>query len=283
MRHGKKIISADIGGTNSRFAVIDENYHIQKSLTKRTILYKKDEFVTSIVEAIREIGGDFADIAALSLGIPGPIGPGEYVIDLPNIHIQDIPLGDILRQAFGLPVFIRNDAEMACFAEAISGSGKDYHRVFFITISTGLGGALVVDKSFKETPLEIGHTPYSYKGIDKYFEYFASGTGLTNLAKIHDLNIKDSQQLFDLVTKRDSRALIVYHEWLRIIGDFLNYIKLHHHPDVITITGGVFKSKDIFWRDLLSLDKDLNITACHYDQNAGLIGAASYGLTMLND
>lgn len=283
MSQTRTIISADIGGTNSRFAVIDENYHILKSITKPTILYKKDEFVTSIVEAIKEIGGDFENVIGLSLGIPGPIGKGEYIIDLPNIHIKDIPLGDILRKQYGLPVYIRNDAEMACFAEAVSGSGQDYRRVFFITISTGLGGALVVDKDFKETPLEIGHTPYIYKGINKYFEYFASGTGLINLAKIHHLDIKDSQQLFDLVAKKNTLALLVYHEWLKIIGDFLKHIKDNHHPDVITITGGVFKSKDIFWNDFLALDKQLNIKACHYDQNAGLIGAASYGLTMLND
>ncbi|NCA97203.1 MAG: ROK family protein, partial [Bacteroidia bacterium] len=128
MSQTRTIISADIGGTNSRFAVIDENYHILKSITKPTILYKKDEFVTSIVEAIKEIGGDFKNVIGLSLGIPGPIGKGEYIIDLPNIHIKDIPLGDILRKQYGLPVYIRNDAEMACFAEAVSGSGQDYRR-----------------------------------------------------------------------------------------------------------------------------------------------------------
>ncbi len=277
------IISADIGGTNSRFALVNEDFEIVRSVSRRTILYKKDEFVTSIIGAIKDLGGTFKDIVGLSLGIPGPIKGDGYIIDLPNIHIKDIPLGDILRKEFGLPVFIRNDAEMACFAEAALGSGKNYSRVFFITISTGLGGALVVDKSFKETPIEIGHTPYLYKGEYKFYEYFASGTGLTNLAKMYDLEIRNSLHFFELVVAKDKKALIVYKEWLSILSDFLNYIKINFHPDIITITGGVFNSKDVFWKDLTKRHIDKNLQECYFFQNAGTIGAASYGFAMLNN
>ena len=281
MDSAKFIISADIGGTNSRFALIDEKYNIVASVSKRTILYKKDEFVASIVGAIREIGGNFSNVIALSLGIPGPIKDNGYVIDLANIHIKDIPLGDILRKEFSLPVFVRNDAEMACFAEAKLGSGKSYERVFFITISTGLGGALVTKHGFDETPFEIGHTPYIYKGENKYYEYFASGTGLTNLSKMYNLEVKSSQHFFDLVANKNPIALTVYREWLFILGDFLNYIKNRHHPDLIAVTGGVFNSKHIFWSDLLKQHPDLNLQECYFDQNAGLIGSASYGFAML--
>ncbi len=277
------IISADIGGTNSRFALVNEDYEVVRSVSRRTILYKKDEFVASIIAAIKDLGGNFDNIVGLSLGIPGPIGEGGYVIDLPNIHIKDIPLGNVLRKEFGLPVYIRNDAEMACFAEAALGSGKDYKRVFFITISTGLGGALVVDKSFKETPFEIGHTPYVYRGEKKYYEYFASGTGLTNLAKMNDLNINSTSHFFELVVAKDKKALVVYQEWLAILGDFLSYIKTNYHPDIIAITGGVFNSKDVFWNDLTKHHPNLNLQECYFFQNAGIIGSASYGFTMLNN
>ncbi|MFA5481175.1 MAG: ROK family protein [Bacilli bacterium] len=283
MKQRNLLISADIGGTNSRFAVVDSDYQIVRSITRRTILNHKDDFVKSIVESIAEIGGDFDAIQGLSLGIPGPIGPNGYIIDLPNIHIKDIPLGKVLRERFKLPVFIRNDAEMACFAEALLGSGKKSDRVFFITISTGLGGALVVNKTFDETPHEIGHTPYTYHGDKKYFEYFASGTGLVNLAKIHDLTIHNSQHFFDLVEQKNEKAILAYHEWLAILGDFLKYIDDHYHPDIIAITGGVFNSKHIFWEELKSEHPRLKLTECHFDQNAGLIGAASYGFTMLNN
>jgi len=229
------------------------------------------------------LGGNFENIIGLSLGIPGPIKDGGYVVDLPNIHIQDIPLGDILRREFGLPVFIRNDAEMACFAEASLGSGKNYHRVFFITISTGLGGALVTDKNFDETPFEIGHTPYTYKGEKKFYEYFASGTGLANLARMYDLEINNSLHFFELVVAKDRKALLVYKEWLAILGDFLAYIKSDYHPDIIAITGGVFNSKDVFWNDLIKLHPDLNLQECYFFQNAGIIGSASYGFSMLNN
>jgi hypothetical protein len=124
MSDERLIISADIGGTNSRFALVNEDYEIVRSVSRRTILYKKDEFVASIITAIKDLGGNFENIIGLSLGIPGPIKDGGYVVDLPNIHIQDIPLGDILRHEFGLPVFIRNDAEMPALPKLRSAAAK---------------------------------------------------------------------------------------------------------------------------------------------------------------
>jgi glucokinase len=283
MKDKRIVISVDIGGTNSRFALIGDSFQIIKSLTHPTILYKKDEFVTSIVESIREISSNSDNVVAISLGIPGPIGNNGHVIDLPNIHIQDIPLGEILRKEFGLPVFIRNDAEMACFAEAMLGHGKNYQRVFFITISTGLGGALVVNHSLKDSPLEIGHTPYTFQGQDKYYEYFASGNGLSNLAKMYGLEIQYSHQFFKLVENKNALALKVYEAWLQIMSDFLTFINERYHPDIYTFTGGVFNSKEVFWNDLTRRHQDLNLQVCYFDQNAGLIGAACYAFTSLDN
>ena len=283
MKDKRIVISVDIGGTNSRFALIDENFQIVKSLTHPTVLYKKDEFVNSIVESIREICSNSDDVVAISLGIPGPIGNKGHVIDLPNIHIQDIPLGEILSKEFKLPVFIRNDAEMACFAESMLGHGKNYQRVFFITISTGLGGALVVNHSLKESPHEIGHTPYTFQGQTKFFEYFASGNGLSNLAKIYGLEIQNSYQFFKLVENNNTLALKTYEAWLQIMNDFLLFIKEHYHPDIYTFTGGVFNSKEVFWNDLIAHHQDLNLQVCYFDQNAGLIGAACYAFTSLDN
>jgi len=283
MRKSFKIIAADIGGTNSRFSLVDNRYELLRSAFKRTTLFNKEQFVDSIVDSIAELKDDLKDVGAIVLGIPGPIAEGGYVIDLPNIHIKDIPLGDILRQRFGLPVFIRNDAEMACFAEAALGNGKDYHRVFFITISTGLGGALVVDMGLEETPIEIGHTPYVYKGEVTYYEYLASGTGIINLSRINGLDVDSANDFFQFVKIKDPAAMMVYGEWLKVLGDFLAHIEANYHPDIIVVTGGVFNAKSVFWDDLCARNPHSNLKECHFDQKAGLIGAACYAFQQLNN
>lgn len=279
----KTIISVDIGGTNSRFALIDEKFNIVYSIVRPTVLNKKKEFVASIVENIKLVLERDPNVMGLTLGIPGPIVDESYVVDLPNIHISDIPLGEILKKQFKLPTFVRNDAEMAAFAEATMGVGKNDRRVFFVTISTGLGGALVSDLGFDETPHEIGHTPYEFDGLVETYEYFASGNGIVRLAKLFDFMVDDSEHFFNLVQKQNIQAGIIYNVWLKIMTDFLTYVNHKYSPDVYALTGGVFHAKDIFWDDLAKLNPRLNLKECYFKDKAGLIGAAAYGFKRLNN
>lgn len=281
MENLKTIISVDIGGTNSRFALIDEKFNVLYKIVKPTILNIKDAFVNSIIIGIKDILKEDPNVIGISLGIPGPIIHESHVITLPNIHIDDIPLGEILKREFNLPVIIRNDAEMAAFAEAFLGFGKKHSRVFFITISTGLGGALVVDLTFDETPYEIGHTPYQHLNLTNTYEYFASGNGLVNLSKIYDLEIIDSEHFFNLVIEKNSKAIFVYERWLYILKDFLSYVDRKYSPSIYVLTGGVFHAKDVFWKDLVSLNPQLNLKECYFKDQAGLIGAAAYGFKRL--
>ena len=61
---------------------------------------------------------------------------------------EDYPICDKLSERFGLPVFIDNDANVAGLAEAILGAGKDYPTCYYVTISTGIGGAFIADGNF---------------------------------------------------------------------------------------------------------------------------------------
>ncbi|MGN6893517.1 ROK family protein, partial [Neisseria sp. P0015.S009] len=85
------------------------------------------------------------------IGVPGVVDHKKGVIKvLPNLRVKDIEIAKILKQEFRLPVFLRNDAEIACLGEAYAGAGKKFERVFFITVSTGLGGAFCVNKEIQD-------------------------------------------------------------------------------------------------------------------------------------
>ena len=276
----KKVIAFDIGGTNTRIALINEKFVIEKEEIIPTRRDNVEVFLSSLDELIQKF--DLKDVIAFGVGIPGVCNRETgYIYDLPNVHIKDIPLGEFIESKYHKKVFVRNDAEVACLAEAVLGAGKDFDRTFFITISTGLGGALAVDQVNQDYITEIGHTAYEYKGKMNEYEGLASGTGLPKLAKLNGLDVKDSKELFALIKAKDPRALNVYNDWLMILSDFIHMIENSYYPDVICVTGGVMKEKDIFFEDLKALCPESNIVECHFKEEAGRIGAAVYAFKMM--
>ncbi len=272
----RKIIALDIGGTNCRIALINENYAIEKSIIKSTECGSVDVFLSQIKNIVLELGID-KDVVAISVGVPGRIRQDGFIYELPNINISNIPLSEYLSSTFSLPVFVKNDAQLAGLSEAILGTGKNKKRLFFVTISTGIGGALIVDGEIQPIGEEIGHTLIKYKNSHYEMEHLASGTGLIKLAKCNDLEIDKAYQLFELLKNDNIRAVQTYNDWLSILTSFFDFVQKYFTPDVISITGGVMKSSDYFWNDLTNMNKRSNIVKCYFDQDAGLVGAACYG------
>ena len=278
----KKVLAFDIGGTNTRLALVNENFEIEKELTYPTVRGSVNEFLASIKKIILDLDVNLNEVSAVGAGVPGVVNRDTgYIYVLPNVHISDIDLGGYLLKEFNLPLYIRNDAEVACLAEAVLGKGKKFDRVFFITISTGLGGALAVDKVNQDYVTEIGHTAYNYHGEYYEYEYLASGNGLVNLSKLNGLEVKNAKELFDLISKKDDKALYVYKEWLTILTDFITMVQNSYNPDIITFTGGVMKNKAIFFEDLCELNPNSNLTECYFKEGAGLMGSAIYAFYKL--
>ena len=273
----KKVLSFDIGGTNTRLALINGKYEIEKQLIYPTVRGSKEAFLESIKKIILDLDINLDEVEYIGAGVPGVVDKDKgYIIDLPNVHIKDIPLGDYLFKEFGKKLAIRNDAEVACLAEAVLGKGKKYNRVFFITISTGLGGALCVDKENQDYVTEIGHTLFRFHDGLYEYEGLASGTGLVKLCNLYGYNVKSSSEFFEGVVNADHDALMVYKDWLGILSDFIEMVQSSYEPDVICVTGGVMKAKNIFFEDLCMLNPYSNIVECHFSEGAGIIGAAVY-------
>ncbi len=271
----KKVLAFDIGGTNSRVALINENFEVEDVKTIPTVRDSNGDFLKSLDDLASQF--DLTDVVAFGCGLPGVINrENGFIYDLPNVHVKSIPFGEFMKNKYKVPVFVRNDAEVACLAEAVLGAGKEYQNVFFITISTGLGGALVIDEENQDYITEIGHTAYKYKDKVYEYEYLASGTGIVNLANINGLKISNAKELFNLVSKQDIKAIEVYNEWMNIINDFIVMIQDSYEPDIICVTGGVMKAKQFFFASLLADNPQSNIVECYFKEEAGLMGAAAY-------
>lgn len=276
----KKVLAFDIGGTNTRVALVNEDFIIEQSEIVPTIRDNVEAFLNNINKLIDRF--DLDDVIAFGAGVPGVVNRETgFIYDLPNVHIKNIDLGKHLFEKYHRKVFLRNDAEVACLAEAYGGAGCGAERVFFITISTGLGGALVIDRENQDYVTEIGHTAYQYKGKMYDYEYLASGTGIVHLAELNGLHIQNSKEFFELVSKSDMRCVPIYKEWQAILKDFITMIQNSYEPDVICVTGGVMKAKRVFFATMLSENPHSNIVECEFKEEAGLTGAAIYAFKMM--
>ena len=275
-----KVIALDIGGTNTRVALINEKFEIESVLIKPTLVGNLELFMNSVIDVIKEAVPDMSDVICIAGGVPGRVRWDGYIYALPNIHISQIPLAETLEKTFGKKAYIINDAEVAALAEANIGEYSKYESLYFITISTGVGGALTINGKLRSSSYEIGHTMTQYHNEVHEFEHMCSGTGLRRLCDDNGLNIADAKEFFALVKNGHELANRVYRDWIRLLAGFISMVQEQFQPEVFTITGGVMKSADIFWDDLVRNCPYSKLLKANAGQNAGLLGAAVYGFQM---
>ena len=273
----KKVLAFDIGGTNMRLALVNEKFEVEKRMDLSTVTGNPEAFMNNCIKLIEQF--PLEDVLAIGAGVPGVVNreTGE-ILDLPHVHIKNVQFGKILSEKFNLPVYLRNDAEVACLGEAYLGAGKDYERVFFITVSTGLGGALCVDQKNQDYVTEVGHTKFIYKNTIQEYG-LVSGINIIKLIKMNDIKgINSAKEMFDGVKAKDSEALRLYDEWFMILNKFVRLMIDSYTPDIICMTGGLMKAKDVFFKKLQDENPDANIVECHFSESAGIMGASVYAL-----
>lgn len=277
----KKAIALDIGGTNLRCALINEKYEIEKVLIKNTLTGSLEVFLEEVAKIIEEIGLS-KDVVGIAMGVPGKVRWDGFIPELPNIGIKNIPLAEFINEKFHLTTTILNDAAVAALGEAVLGNGEGYETVFFITISTGVGGALVRNKRIIVADDEIGHRTIKYKDNYYEFEKLFSGNGIVRLCKLNGLEVENAYHFFLLKDRKDKLALKIYDVWIKNISSLIQYIKKYFEVDVIVMSGGVIKSSQYFFDDLIKLNPNVTIKIAKNSQNAGLIGASYCALNNYN-
>lgn len=273
----RKVLAFDIGGTNMRCALVNEKFEIEKRIDLSTVTGDPEAFMNNCIKLAEQF--PLQDVVAIGAGVPGVVNreTGE-ILDLPHVHIQNVQFGRILSEKFNVPVYLRNDAEVACLGEAYLGAGKEYERVFFITVSTGLGGALCVDQKNQDYVTEIGHTKFMYQNTLQEYG-LVSGINITKLIKMNNIKgIESARDMFHGVKENDPEALRLYKEWFMILDKFVKLITDSYVPDIICMTGGLMKAKDVFFEKLKEANPDVNIVECHFSESAGIMGASVYAL-----
>ncbi|QQG43585.1 MAG: ROK family protein [Candidatus Daviesbacteria bacterium] len=230
----------DIGATQIRVAVSADNQIISNPIVFPTP-QEFNQGITQIQQAALKLSQG-QKIEAAAGGIPGPLNKQKnYVANFPNIaDWNNKPLKQSLEQALGSSVFLENDASLVGLGEAVVGAGKNKKIVAYITVSTGVGGARIVQGKIdqKAGDFEIGHqiivpngSICGCQGLG-HLEAYLSGSAIEKKYHQKPESIKDGA---------------VWEEMAKFLAIGINNTIVYWSPEIIVLGGGVMKA--------ISLDK----------------------------
>lgn len=196
----KYLIGVDLGGTKIALALSDRQGRIiaEKVLPTRTKA-RPAEVIKEIISAIRDLnrssGISLAQVAGIGFGAPGQVLPDRGVVvsspNLPTWH--NVRLVGPIEQALKRPVYLDNDANVAAVGELFFGAGRGIKDFIFVTISTGIGGGIIINgdlyRGARNIAGEVGHMviqangPRCGCGSFGCWEAMASGTAIARVAR----------------------------------------------------------------------------------------------------
>jgi predicted NBD/HSP70 family sugar kinase len=219
----------DIGGTKSRFALSRDGKSFDEPLMIDTPSHYT-EGILAFDDAIKKVTGGKKIDKAIG-GFPGTI-VDKKVFRSPNLpDYEGKLLGYELERICGVEPIIENDADLATLGEAVYGAGKGYSVVAYVTVSTGIGGGLVVDGKIqkKKYGFEPGHQIINYKTREVLHDLI-SGTALSKKYNKPAKEIKEPE---------------IYESISEILGVALTNTIVHWSPDVLVMGGSITKDIDL--------------------------------------
>lgn len=288
----KNLIAIDCGGTNLRVALVDESMNILSVRREPTILNNAEELSNRMIALIKDIANekqlkkiDSIGISYCGLVIDNKMGNAK------NLGVSSYDIESKMLKAFPKTKFlICNDANCAALAEARYGAGKEVKDFAFVTISTGIGIGVVHNHKMLDMSLENGRSVMEYKGKFYESENLLSGKGIPNLAALNDLQVENAESFFNLVKEKDTKALFVYNEWLKLLGMWFANLQLAFNTDVFLLSGGVLKNGEVFLEDLERVAnayvtmwqfKPIVLKNAKFLQDVGIIGAGALAVDAL--
>jgi glucokinase len=171
----KYAIGVDLGGTSIKLGIVSDSGRLIKKVTVRTEAEKgKKQVIENIKSGINELISSIKKsdykIEGVGIGCPGVVTPGKGIVeDPPNLPgWKKVNIGEIIQKEFKKKVYVDNDANAAAIGELTFGSGKKYKSFIMITLGTGVGGGIVMNKKIYHGDFgaagEIGHISIDFKG-----------------------------------------------------------------------------------------------------------------------
>lgn len=265
----------DLGGTNIKAGIVDEN---QKILVEDSVPTRVErpyqEIIKDMADLVKnllnKIHATDAELSGVGVGSPGTVDAANGVVLYSNNFDWDnVPLAAELGKYFTCPIKVSNDANCAALGEVKAGAAKQIKNAILLTLGTGVGGGVIIDGQVFEGAhaggAELGHTSLIFGGElctcgrRGCVEAYVSATGLIREAKRAaekdpqsvmnelckgDLSNMNGKIPFDAAEQKDPAGMKVVNDYITYLGESIaNYVNIFR-PDVILLSGGVCNQKE---------------------------------------
>lgn len=263
-------IGIDLGGTNIKVGIVDQQHkiiahHSVKTLVERNYTEIIKDMADAVYHVLEQCNISLSECSALGIGSPGCIDfQNGVVVFAGNLHWEHVPILQELKKYIDLPMGLSNDANCAALGEVVGGAAKEYQNAIMITLGTGVGGGIVMNKKIFEGGhpggTELGHTTvvsggeYCTCGRHGCFEAYSSATALIRDTKRAAQNHPESLlntlchgnldeingiTPFDAAKQGDVAGKEVVENYIKYLGEgIVNMVNIFR-PDVVLLSGGV--------------------------------------------
>lgn len=309
-----KYIGIDLGGTNIKVALVNEENQVVAEGDRPTNLPRTpeavcDDIVGTIQDLLAQTETPQSAIGGVGIGCPGTVDDvSGFVRYSNNLDWREFNLRGYMQEKTGFAAALGNDANVAALGEAVAGSAKGTDSAIIITLGTGVGSGVVMNGEIltghNGAAAEIGHMVIEKGGHlctcgrQGCLECYASATalirmtqqaieenpasGLAKLAKERD--VVDGRTSFDAMHQGDQVAAKVVDTYISYLALGLANIINIFQPEIISLSGGISKEKEnlllplrakVYGQVFGGLENaDTRIEVCTLGYKAGLIGAA---------
>ena len=296
-------IGIDLGGSHIAIGVVDNNGLIIEKQEKRIMANEKKDITTFIekyiIENVNELIKKYK-ISSIGIAIPGTVD-NFSIIKSVNLGLENYNIVEKLEEKIDLPIKIKNDAKCAALAENKFGSLKDYNRAIFLTLGTGIGGAVIINNELLNTGnlpgCEFGHMIIEKDGIEcncgkkGCFEKYSSMKAFkNNLRKALGLDETTRGEELINILRNNKQENKNYNKIEKVIEEFIEYLSIGisnlvniFEPEAICIGGSFVFFEDILLERLKNYLKNENYLFNKRDEliiktavlgnDAGIIGA----------
>lgn len=294
----KKYVAAiDIGGTNTRIACLDEQLNIISRQSFPTDTQNPYQAVNLIVETIKRMPHQ---IESIGIGSPGPINLKEGIIlTPPNLPgWWNFALKQEIVKSSGIPCFVEGDANLAGLAETVKGNAQGYPICVFLTISTGIGGGLIIDNKVFQgahgSATELANSIVWSQGPQHgslkagAIEAVSSGTAIVNRARQLGYSVEHAGNVSELAEKGNQDCVNIIEDAKEYLANLIAIIYGIIDPDIVVLGGSVALKIDGFIEDIeqrvrtkvyTHLAEYVHLVPAKLGDDSGLIGAGYLALS----
>ena len=311
----KKVLAFDLGGTKFAFGVVAESGEVLGSDKIETLAKQGPEQAIQRVNLaaqslLQKLNIKPEDLIGIGIASPGPLNISKGCVDgspnLPGWTGYSIEQG--LSSFFNLPARIDNDANAAALGEYKFGAGKNKKNMVYLTVSTGIGGGVIVDgrlmRGANGNAAELGHLTLNINGpacpcgANGCFEMYASGTAIARRtreaiqagASSQILNLAGSPEeitthhILAALQKDDALAQKIWNETTEYLGRGLAVVINTFNPELIVVGGGVTAAGELLFTPVREkalryafprLAAVCSIVPAGLGSNVGVVGAAA--------